>query len=52
MRLGACLFSISDLRKTRLFLLMTILSQSLLAFVSSHLVAFSLFSAWHSVLLI
>jgi hypothetical protein len=30
-----------------LFLLMTILSQSLFAFVGSHLVAFSFLSAWH-----
>ncbi len=32
-----------------LFLLMTVLSQSLLAFVCSHFMAFSLFSAWHNV---
>ena len=31
-----------------LFLLMTILSQSFLAFVRSHLVAFSFLSAWHN----
>ena len=31
-----------------LFLLMTILSQSFLAFVRSHLVAFSFLSAWHT----
>lgn len=32
-----------------LFLLMTVLSESFLAFVGGHLVAFSFLSAWHNV---
>ena len=34
--------------KICLFLLVTVLSQSFFAFVSSHLVAFSFLSAWHN----
>ena len=33
-----------------LLLLMSILSQTLLAFVSSHLMSFSLLTVWHDVL--
>ena len=50
------LFPIWILRKPRsvskslLLALMTILSQSLLALVSGHLVAFLLFSVWHSLI--
>lgn len=41
-------FSVAMLSCTNLFLLVTVLAQTLLAFVSSHLVSFSFFTAWHS----
>jgi hypothetical protein len=34
-------------KKDQLFLLMTVLSQTLLTFVGSHFVLFSFLSAWH-----
>lgn len=45
------LTSLMDLPEAGLFLFMTVLSQSFLAFVSCHLMAFSFFSAWHSSIL-
>lgn len=43
-------FSVAMLSCTNLFLLVTVLAQTLFAFVGSHLVSFSFLTAWHNLM--